>query len=65
MRVLSQGEIDNLLSNLLKDSTVLPDSLPAPSVAAQSVDVTQEVPVGIAALKAKMEAAKAAQQNQQ
>jgi len=85
-RVLSQGEIDGLLSSMLEDSTVLPTesdgSAPVapgtfsppnmtasttPSFAAPRDTASTEsssepaVPAGIAAFKAKLEAAKAAQ----
>ena len=50
-KILSQGEIDNLLSGLLKDSTVLP--------ATEKPAETEHIPAGIAAFKAKMAAAAA------
>jgi hypothetical protein len=55
-RVLSQGEIDNMLENLLNDKSVLPLS----SVPAES-DIIAEppVPAGIAAFKAKLAAMQA------
>jgi len=72
-RVLSQGEIDNMLSSLLQDTTVLPNSETAESApqAAQNaadapstlIDSEQPViPAGIAAFKAKLAAAQAARE---
>ena len=58
-RVLSQGEIDSMLSNLLKDATVLPSDEPAAPVESAAPEV---VPAGIAAFRAKLEASKAAKQ---
>ena len=82
MRVLSQGEIDNLLSSLLEDVSVLPnaqevinkaekhaaqfmihDNFEPPEDAASQT--TEDVPMGIAAFKAKLEAAKAAREQAQ
>ncbi|MCL2071272.1 MAG: hypothetical protein FWH07_03450 [Oscillospiraceae bacterium] len=53
-RVLSQGEIDNLLTNLLEDSSVLPGF--EPIVAENPEPDESAVPVGIAAFKAKIAA---------
>ena len=52
-RVLSQGEIDSLLTGLLEDATVLPSSEP------QKVNEPENVPTGIAAFKAKIAAMQA------
>jgi len=49
MRVLSQGEIDNLLSGLLKDSSVLPEtgaaavSAASPAFSDSSADTQPEM----------------------
>lgn len=57
-KVLSQGEIDNLLTNLLEDASVLP-SLFESAVEQNQVDV-EPVPAGIAAFKAKIAAMQSA-----
>lgn len=56
-RVLSQSEIDALLTGLLQDTSVLPESEDSPQLAGMSVQ--EDVPVGIAAFKAKLAAAQA------
>jgi len=66
-RVLSQGEIDNMLQNLLQDSSVLPGSegagsgLPIKSAVSEAAEPA--VPPGIAAFKAKLAAAQAARES--
>jgi hypothetical protein len=64
-RVLSQGEIDNMLQSILEDSTVLPDGevavkLSEPSEMFCDDNAEPAIPAGIAAFKAKLEAAQAA-----
>ena len=56
-RVLSQSEIDNLLGNLLNDASVLPAEN---SEGAETQAPEPAVPAGIAAFRAKLEAAAAA-----
>ena len=69
-RVLSQSEIDGLLSQMLDNASVIPcaaaesnvDSVcPVSSPPKVGVSCSDSVPAGIAAFKAKIEAAKAAQ----
>ena len=42
MQVLSQSEIDNLLKNLLKDTSILPDSQPSAEKAAPQQSPVKE-----------------------
>ena len=57
-RVLSQGEIDNLLGNLLADPSLILDS----ESAEPAEPAPEAIPSGIAAFKAKIAAAQAARE---
>ncbi|MCL1903887.1 MAG: hypothetical protein FWF94_05680 [Oscillospiraceae bacterium] len=55
-KVLSQGEIDNLLTSLLEDASVLPGLSDAGGETTTEAVGIEPIPAGIAAFKAKIAA---------